>query len=152
MWHVYSRKRWYQRPADPRCQTAKHESRWIKSLGAASQLNHLFIGEEEELAFFTEDIREYYHSFQIPRQRELRNALKLKIPVSAVRHLRAYEPALEEEDTVMPLLGTMAMGNCNAVGVGGLHICLKNRPSRKGFLAGLMIDDLVLIEARQKSE
>jgi len=94
--------------------------------------------------------------------------LKLCTAVEAVRHLRAYHPSLEAEEHLVPLLGTMAMGDCNAVVFGqaahlGLllqlgsprleeFICLKNRPSRKRFMAGLMIDDLVLMGARSRGE
>ena len=83
------------RPANL-CETA--ESRWVKSLGSLSQLHHVFLEPGKQLLVHTEDLREYYHAFQIPRQRQLRNAFKAIYKPHELRHLKCYNSSLDQED------------------------------------------------------
>ena len=138
------------------------ERRWIHSLGSTNQLNHFFIEETQVIRLFAEDLREFYHCFFISEQRVLRNAFKLRVLASQVRHLAACDAAFGDEDVLVPCLNTMAMGDVNAVAYGqtahlgvliqkGLLkttdlIALKKRPPRGDWFAGLMIDDLVIVE------
>ena len=140
----------------------KTEDRWIRSLASTQQLQHYFVEEGETVYLFAEDLREFYHSFVVSKQRLRRNALECPVRPWEVRHLSCFEDWMEKEDVLYPALATMAMGDCNAVSYGqashlgvilpsgalGLEdfVTLTGRPSRRDFIAGLMIDDLVLLQ------
>ena len=143
------------------------ERRWIRSLGSVSQFNHFFVTEEEQLRLYAEDLREYYHAFLISPQRILRNAYLMKIERSDAQHLKAYTQDLAGYERLVPCLRTLAMGDTNAVAYGqAAHlgvllqktslrlrdfVTLKQRPDlKKRWMAGLMIDDFVLLEAYKK--
>ena len=108
-----------------------------------------------------EDIREYYHAFKIGQQRRSRNSLKMRVSPEQVSHLRCYRSEFDNADYLTPALATMAMGDTNSVAFGQTsHISLLTgefciddfltllqRPSRRNWHAGVMIDDFILIEA-----
>ena len=143
---------------DPECP-------WIRTLASVSQLLHLFIEDQEELRLFAEDLREFYHAFVITPQRLLRNALACQVEPGEVSHLGCFHRGLWGKGPLVPCLGTMAMGDCHAVSFGQLShlsvllrteairlddfLMLHSRPSpQRSWVAGLMIDDLVLLERR----
>lgn len=145
----------------------KSERRWIRSLGSVSQFHHFFVTEGEQLRLYAEDLREYYHAFLISPHRILRNAYLMKIERSDAKHLKAYTPDLAGYERLVPCLRTLAMGDTNAVAYGqAAHlgvllqktslrlrdfVTLKQRPDlKKRWMAGLMIDDFVLLEAFKK--
>lgn len=146
----------------PNC-LEKPETRWIRSLGAISQFLHFFVGPGEVVRLHAEDLREFYHAFRIPRERELRNAFKLRVHPNQVHQLEAFKESFLQCDEIVPCLKTMAMGDLNAVCYGQAShlgvllqskllsldsfICLKKKPPRSKWFAGLMIDDLIFIEA-----
>eukprot|EP00435_Cladocopium_sp_Y103_P030866 s2573_g7.t1 len=150
----------------PNC-LESNDDQWIRSLGSLSQLQHFFLEPFEELRIFAEDLREYYHAFCISPNRVLRNALKMTVRPEQVADLKAYRPELAGEKELVPCLATLAMGDSRAVSFGqaahlavllrsgGLRlqdfICLAARPPRQRWVAGLMIDDLVLLQAVPKS-
>ena len=92
----------------------------------------------------------------------------MAVTPAEVRHLACFDPSLEGESILYLALSTMAMGDCNAVSYGqashlGLilqsgalrlsdFVTLTGRPSRKQFIAGLMIDDLVLLQRMKPGE
>ena len=139
------------------------ERRWIKSLGSVAQLLHFFISPEQELRVHLEDLREFYHAFIISRERQLRNCFRLEIPEDECEKFSAFEENMRGSGVLVPLLKTMAMGDLNAVAMAQAShlgvllqsrsisvedlVCLKQRPPRGSWFAGLMIDDLVLVEA-----
>lgn len=98
----------------PNC-LEKPETRWIRSLGAISQFLRFFVGPGEVVRLHAEDLREFYHAFRIPRERELRNAFKLRVPPSPVHQLEAFKESFLQCDEIVPCLKTMAMGDLNAV-------------------------------------
>ena len=138
------------------------ESRWIKSLGSISQLQHLVLADSDDLLVHSEDLREFYHAFIISDQRRQRNALKARFRPGEVSHLQCFSKELWQEDWLVPVLDTMAMGDLNSVAFGqtshlgvilrtkmlelGDFISLKGRPHRGRIHAGLLIDDFVLLE------
>ena len=144
------------------------EDRWIRSLASTQQLQHYFVEDGESVHVFAEDIREFYHAFQVSHQRLRRNALAMAVSPDEVRHLACFDPSLEGEPILYPALSTMAMGDCNAVSYaqashlglilqsGALRlsdfVTLTGRPSRKLLIAGLMIDDLVLLQRMRPGE
>ena len=133
------------------------EKRWVKSLGSIYQLQHLVLAEEDDLLMHSEDLREFYHAFIISGQRRQRNALKARFKPMEVSHMQCFDKALLEEEWVVPVLNTMAMGDLNSVAFGqtahlsvilrtemlelGDFISLKGRPHRGRIHAGLLIDD-----------
>lgn len=91
----------------------------------------------------------------------------MKIERSDAQHLKAYTQDLAGYERLVPCLRTLAMGDTNAVAYGQaahlgvlLHktslrlrdfVTLKQRPDlKKRWMAGLMIDDFVLLEAYKK--
>lgn len=144
------------------------EKRWIQSLGAVSQLSHVFLSSSEVLLLHAEDLRDFYHAFQVSEQRTARNALKMLVRPSQVEHLSCFEDKMRQEALLVPCLATLAMGDLNAVAFGQTsHLAvilrtqelkvadflgLKMRPSRKRVRAGLMIDDFVIFETIKKEE
>ncbi len=140
---------------------------WIRTLASVSQLNHLFMKDDEEMRLFAEDLREFYHAFLIAPQRVLRNALACQVDPREVSHLGCFHDGLWGQGSLVPCLGTMAMGDCHAVSFGQIahlsvllrsgavslddFLMLHSRPSRKEWVAGLMIDDLVLLERRVRA-
>ena len=138
------------------------EERWIRSLASTQQLQHYFVEDDEAVYLFAEDLREFYHAFVVSKQRLRRNALECPVRPWEVRHLSCFEDWMEKEEVLYPALATMAMGDCNAVSYGqashlgvilqsgalGLEdfVTLTGRPSRRSVVAGLMIDDLVLLQ------
>ena len=137
-------------------------------MGSVSQFNHFFLKPDEVARMFSEDIREFYHAFCISPQRLRRNALAIEVRPKQVAHLQCFRPWMWKFEKFIPCLDTMALGDCRAVTYGQTahlgcllrspklalsdFITLKGRPSRKAFVAGLMIDDLILVEKRQASE
>lgn len=142
------------------------ERRWIYSLASVQQFLHVFLAPHEHMELNAEDLREFYHCFVVGAQRQERNILQGGYAARDLRHLRAYRPELEGAKEVVAALDTLAMGDTNAVAYGQVahlslllrtghftledFITLKNRPSRKKWHAGLMIDDFVLIEICEK--
>eukprot|EP00438_Fugacium_kawagutii_P031952 Skav201893 [mRNA] locus=scaffold550:821951:826546:+ [translate_table: standard] len=149
----------------PNCLEDGRDSDWIGSLGSVSQFNHWFLHPDEYAVVYSEDIREYYHAFKVSPQRLQRNALALEVFPHQVSHLECFEPWMWKCKKLVPCLSTMAMGDCRAVTYGqvahlscllrcsklGLDdfITLRGRPGRGDFLAGLMIDDFLLVEKRR---
>ena len=138
------------------------EKRWIYSLGSLQQFLHVFLAPHEHLEINAEDLREFYHAFVVGAQRQERNILQGVYKPDQIRHLKSFRPELEAAKEIVAALDTLAMGDTNAVAYGqvahlalllrtghfGLEdfITLKNRPSRKKWHVGLMIDDFILVE------
>ena len=144
------------------------EKRWIQTLGAVGQLLHVFLSPTEVLLLHAEDLKDFYHCFQVSSERTARNALKMVITPEQVAHLDCFEEKMRREEQLVPCLATLAMGGLNAVAFGQTsHLAvilrtrelkladflgLKMRPSRKKIRAGLMIDDFVVFETIQRQE
>ena len=137
------------------------DSDWIQSLGSISQFLHWFLEEGEVARVFSEDVREFYHAFVISAQRLQRNALAMEVEPYKVKHLSCFRPWMWKHKRLVPCLNTMAMGDCRAVTYGQVShlgcllrvpelslesfISLKGRPGRGDFLAGLMIDNFIMV-------
>ena len=144
------------------------DSDWIQSLGSISQFLHWFLEEDEVARVFSEDIREFYHAFVISARRLQRNALAMEVEPYKVKHLSCFRPWMWKHKRLVPCLNTMAMGDCRAVTYGQVShlscllrvpelsldsfISLKGRPSRGDFVAGLMIDDFIMVEKSRRDE
>ena len=127
---------------------------------------HFFLLPDQDVHLFADDLREVYNAFCITEELILRNAFKLVVRPEEVKDLRCFHSSLLLEEELVPCLSTMAMGDTNAVAFGqAAHlgillqsgafslddfITLHGRPPRQRWLAGLVIDDLVLLEARRR--
>lgn len=144
------------------------ERRWIYTLGGIQQLLRIFLEPEQKLYLHAEDLREFYHCFKIGDQRRSRNILQAYFKPREVQHLKSFREELWDEKEVVAALDTLAMGDTNVVAFGQVsHLSLllrtnefeledffglKMRPSRKRWKAGLVIDDLLILEARREDE
>ena len=149
---------------DARRPNAREESekRWIYTMGSAAQLNFMYLEDEVVLLLHAEDLKDFYHSFVVGRERVLRNCFKMRCKPDDVAHLQCYKPEMAGETWLVPALCTMAMGDTNAVAFGQVsHLSLilrtgqfslydflglRLRPSRKSIRSGLMIDDFIVFE------
>lgn len=155
---------------DARRPNAREESekRWVYTMGSASQLNFVYLEEEDVMLIHAEDLRDFYHAFVVGENRVLRNCFKMKVKPYEVEHLSCFTPELAKEDWLTPALSTMAMGDANAVAFGQVahlslilrtqqfslddFIGLKMRPSRRSIRSGLMIDDFIVFEEMNLEE
>ena len=138
------------------------EKRWIYSLGSLQQFQHVFLEPEEDARLYAEDLREFYHCFRIGAQRRIRNALAGRYRPEELQHLAAFREELLQCREVVACLDTLAMGDTNAVAYGQVShlsillrlpsltlqdfVSLRLRPSRKDWIAGLMIDDFLVVQ------
>ena len=142
--------------------------RWIGSMGAASSLCDLHIGEDSVLRTSGTDLREFYYSFSVSEQRLRRNSLLISVAPEQLRGFRCYDPAFEQEGRPVYLgLRTLAMGDSMAVELVqtahlGILIQMElvdestllsmDLPAPRGnFFAGVVIDDLILFEVVAKT-
>ena len=143
------------------------ESRWIRSLGTLEQFQFIFLPPECDFEIYTEDLKEFYHAFQVSDQRARRNVFALELEYSDVAQLSACSRSLRGH-TILASLNTMAMGDLNAVAYGqtahlavllrtravalGDFVTLLGRPPRPGRqVAGLLIDDFILLDPVPRS-
>ena len=135
---------------------------WLRSMASLEQLQWLELKSDEEMRVSAEDLKEFYHCFQVEEQRICRNGLALKFRPWELKHLSCYTADLASCEYVRPCLKTLAMGDCCAVGFGQEShlgvllqsgalrveqlVTLTGRPPRQGLVGGLLIDDLAVLE------
>ncbi|CAE7241985.1 unnamed protein product, partial [Symbiodinium sp. CCMP2456] len=93
------------------------ESRWIRSLGTLEQIQFMHLPEDCNREIHAEDLKEFYHSFIVSSIRSARNSLALELSSEDVAHLSVCSKAMRNQ-IIIPALGTMAMGDTNAVAYG----------------------------------
>ena len=147
-------------------QVESTEQPWLRSMASVEQLQWLQLKADEDMTASTEDLREYYHCFEVEGDRVLRNALAMVLTPAEAEGLGCYCPSMAEHGPLRPCLQTLAMGDCCAVGFGqtahlsvllrsgaldlSQFVSLSGRPPRRGLVAGLLIDDLAVLEAVPK--
>ena len=135
---------------------------WVRSLASVEQLRFVFLEDDEDVFVHSEDIRDFYHGFQVQGERSRRNTLRIRQRPKACRGLEAFRSELEHEEWLVPALKTVAMGNTAAVGLAQCahlgvilstgcidlrsFVTLEGRPPRSGPICGLMIDDFVVLD------
>ena len=90
---------------------------WVRSLASVEQLRFVFLEDDEDVFVHSEDIRDFYHGFQVQGERSRRNTLRIRQRPKACRGLEAFRSELEHEEWLVPALKTVAMGNTAAVGL-----------------------------------
>ena len=147
-------------------QVESTEQPWLRSMASVERLQWLQLKADEDMTASTEDLREYYHCFEVEGDRVLRNALAMVLTPAEAEGLGCYCPSMAEHGPLRPCLQTLAMGDCCAVGFGqtahlsvllrsgaldlSQFVSLSGRPPRRGLVAGLLIDDLAVLEAVPK--
>ena len=135
---------------------------WVQTLGAIQPVLQIELSPEEDLRFSGTDLKDYYYCFRVSRRRALRNALRLPLRPSQVRHLHAYKDHMKSAKVLYPCLSTMAMGDNNAVEIGqkahmkiGLTsqlfrshelLTIHGRAPRGSMACGVVIDDVLFCE------
>ena len=111
----------------------------------------------------SEDLKDFYYFYQVSPERAIRNTISWKMSSRECAKWSAAAGLPEEAEVVYPALRTMAMGDLNSVEYGqqshvrlalatGLKLddllTLKGRGPRctRQWMAGIVIDDLVIIE------
>lgn len=137
--------------------------RWIGSMAAASCLLDMQLPEEAVCLTWGTDLREFYYSFSVTRERTIRNSLLITARPWQIRRFRCYSPELENESQPLYLcLQTLAMGDSCAVELAqtahiGILIqhglleeanlmFMNSALPRNPSLLGVVIDDLILFE------
>ena len=74
------------------------EKRWVFTMGAASQLNFVYLEDQDIMLIHAEDLKDFYHAFVVGESRVLRNCFKMKVRPREVEHLQCYRPEMASED------------------------------------------------------
>ena len=99
------------------------------------------------------DLRDFYYSFRVGRQRLLRNSLVGPLTIQQARRFQSFDPKLSSETEVFPALNSLAMTSHLAILVqSGLVrednlLSMNLAPPRGPSCLGVVIDDLVSLEA-----
>eukprot|EP00438_Fugacium_kawagutii_P006915 Skav203581 [mRNA] locus=scaffold935:89412:94199:+ [translate_table: standard] len=135
--------------------------RWIQSLGAAEALCKLCLEPQELLLASGNDLRDFYYLFRATPSRSRRNVLVGALHPKEVAHLRCFQPEHAQASVVYGSLGSLAMGDCQAVEMAqSCHLGMAlqwnvatadnllslNKPiPRSPTMTGLVIDDFVAL-------
>ena len=133
--------------------------RWIKSLATGESLCQIRLQDHEVLRSSGNDVRDYYHMFQVSEERKRRNVLTGPVFPAEVRHLSCFKDEFDRSTKLYGALATLAMGDAQAVEIAQtchLGMALKagvatqqNLLNLAGFhprtkdLIGIVIDDYV---------
>eukprot|EP00438_Fugacium_kawagutii_P002050 Skav230092 [mRNA] locus=scaffold3264:40338:47439:- [translate_table: standard] len=137
-------------------------NRFILTMGSAGSLLGLHLKPNEKLIMSGDDLSNFFYTFKVNYDRASRNFLDWKIPVHLVRHIPGFPAHLLTESFVYACLSSLAMGDSAACGYAqtshiamGLQagtfrecelVTMHGRLPRTNFMAGIIIDDLVLME------
>lgn len=90
-------------------------TRWIGSLASPESLCRIQLGPKQQLRMSGNDLRDYYHLFEVSSERSRRNILAGPVEPSLVRELSCYRSEFDDAECLYGSLATMAMGDCQAV-------------------------------------
>ena len=137
-------------------------NRFIMTMASATTLLGLHLAEDEKLLMSGDDLSNFFYTFKVNYDRGTRNFLDWKIPVKVAKQFSSFPCQLLDEDFVVACLTSLAMGDSAAceyaqtahVALGlqsnafSQHhlVTMHGRIPRSPFLAGIIIDDFVLLE------
>ena len=136
-------------------------TQWTNTMGSITPLLGLFVPPGQVVACCGEDLRDYYYHFRVTPSRAIRNSIKYELSLQEAKTLAAYAFTTPDQDSYIPALRTMAMGDINAVEVGQeshvklalqAGVCLKDLLTMRGRLPrcgpyiGIVIDDFITLE------
>ena len=136
-------------------------TQWTNTMGSITPLLGLFVPPGQVVACCGEDLQDYYYHFQVTSSRAIRNSIKYELSLQEAKTLTAYASTTPDQQSYIPALRTMAMGDINAVEVGQeshvklaltAGVCLKDLLTMRGRLPrfgpyiGIVIDDFITLE------
>ena len=133
--------------------------RFIQTLGAGHLIGHIHLEKGQYLYSSTNDIRDFYHLFQVNDERSRRNALVGTLSPSEAQFFQSFEPWMWKHEKLYAGLSCLAMGDTQAVELAQtchLGLCLQHNilkpeeliaislPIPRGpVLNGIVIDDFL---------
>jgi len=147
----------------------KPKSFWCGTMAYASGLGDIILDEEEVLCCSGLDLKDFFYQFQVGPQRVKRNILAGSITrQQAVEVFGAEAVSQFHGDNIRVALATLAMGDllaCEFSQSAHLSLCLRHKVLHPGELltlrtpiprskviAGVIIDDLVIMEKLLRSQ
>ena len=135
--------------------------RWIKSLASAESVTRIMLEPHQNLLASGNDLTDFYYLFKATKSRSRRNVLVGGVHPKEVQHLRALRPEHLDEKVIFGALGSLAMGDTQAVELAqschlGLALqhdivtsdnltTMRKPPPRTQTTVGLVIDDFVTL-------
>lgn len=132
------------------------------TMGAASTLLGICLGPNEKLLMSGDDLSNFFYTFKVGYERGSRNFLDWAIPTHLVRDFPDFPDNLKEEKFVFACLASLAMGDSAACEYAqtshiamGLQsgafdasqlVSIHGRIPRSPLMAGVIIDDFILLE------
>ena len=136
--------------------------RWTCSMAFGPNLARLYLRPHQIAVVSAEDLSDYYSQYVTTEARSLRNVFDVPLGASDVRHFKAFTADLEAAQQIYAALGTLAMGDLNAVEFGqNSHLSLAltskaikpqelvfigGRIPRTSYVAGVIQDDHASVE------
>ena len=134
---------------------------YTQCMGSPVPLLDYELDEASLLLASGEDLKDYYYYYVVSSQRAARNCIKFRLTPKEASSFKCM-PQGSVAKGFYPALATMAMGDINAVEYGQMahtllaHACgirltdlltLRSRVPRQNWMCGLVIDDLIFLEA-----
>ena len=136
--------------------------KFILSMASAATLCGIHLKDNEKLLMSGDDLSNFFYTFRVNESRVSRNFLEWKIPVDVVKDFKSFPDSLRDEQYVYACLCTLAMGDSAACDYAqtahlsmGLQagcftpeqlISIHGRVPRSNMMAGIIIDDFILLE------
>ena len=137
-------------------------NRFIMTMASATTLLGLHLSSDQKLLMSGDDLSNFFYTFRVNYDRGTRNFLDWKIPVKVAKKFKSFPSHLYKEEFVVACLTSLAMGDSSACEYAqtahvalGLQsnafspehlITMHGRIPRSPFVAGIIIDDFVLLE------
>lgn len=135
---------------------------YIMTMASATTLMGIHLSPQEKLLMTGDDLSNFFYTFQVGDERMGRNFLEWKIPIKIAKQFKSFPENLSGEKYVYACLRSLAMGDSAACSYAQTsHICmglvcgaftkdelvtLHGRIPRSPCIAGIIIDDFVLLE------
>jgi hypothetical protein len=137
-------------------------NRFIMTMGSCTALLGIHLRDDEQLMMSGDDLSNFFYTFKVNYDRCTRNYLEWRVPTYLVCDMHGFPPALSGEPYVYACLNTLAMGDSAACDYAqtshiamGLQcgafddaniLTMHGRVPRANCLAGIIIDDFILLE------
>ncbi len=136
-------------------------SEYTQCMAAACPILDIILRPSNVMLAAGEDLKDFYYYFRVTKERAVRNTLAFELSATEARTFKCCPVDVDDSSVYYPALGTMAMGDLNAVEYGqashtllalqrGLRfddlLVMRGRPPRQDVAVGLVIDDLIIVE------
>ena len=98
-------------------------SNFTKAIAPGYLIGQIQLGQDEQLLLSSDDLCEFYYTFEVSSARAKRNAIGVVFKGHELQHLSCFDSRLIHEDCYV-CLGTLAMGDALAVEIAQSHINL----------------------------